>query len=253
MPKRYFSEKEAAKLVIEAAKLQEASADGASDYTPGLSFDELAKMAREAGIDPKYLEQVLEGRPVSEDSIRRFLGIPIGAEFESIVDAELPPDNFDVIAEEFENTPFSARRGGAATNFPVQVGRSVQVRVAKGGAFGPLKVTSRRGRTRVQAKQTMFVPFMTCLYPALIFSFVAGMSNIERPGVPLWLIPIALAVGSVGYGLVMNSGIRKMRETVAKVSERIREETNSLRDRLSEATSVGVDEPAPIHEETRDV
>ncbi len=239
MPDRYFSEKEAAKLVLEAAKLQEASSDGSGDYTPGLSFTELARMAQEAGIDPKFLEQVLAKQQEPEDSTRRILGIPISAEFESIVDAELPPENFDVITEEFEHSPFGARRTGSVTNFPVQVGRSVQVRISKGTAFGLLKVTSRRGRTRVQAKQTMFVPFMAGMYPALIFTFVAVMSNIEKgAGLPLWTIPLALGAGAAGYGVMMQLGIKKMRDIVANISDRIREETDSLRDRLSSATLI---------------
>ncbi len=56
-PKKVFSEQEAAQLIVDAAKLQESA--GQHDYTPGVTWTELQRMADDVGVDPDYLKKAL--------------------------------------------------------------------------------------------------------------------------------------------------------------------------------------------------
>ncbi len=58
--KRIFSEQEASEILQRAAKLQEDDRDSHSSYTPGITEDELERIAHEAGIDPNFLRRAME-------------------------------------------------------------------------------------------------------------------------------------------------------------------------------------------------
>lgn len=250
MSKRFFNEKEAAELVLKAAKLQEQSSEGSSSYAPGISFDELARMAAEAGVDPSYLQKALEGVPEKSEVPTKFLGIPISTEFERIIDGELAPDNFDVITEGLP--PRVAGRGPHGTrmhNVGVQVGRSMQMQVAKGPAFGTLMVTSRNGRTRIATRQGAFLPFMAGMYPALMISFISLMMLTEgknhasaNPAVNIPIAIAALIAGIIAYLALHRSGTNRMREITDGIAQRVQEETDIVRENLEKSEKVVSDD-----------
>jgi len=252
MSQRFFNEKEAAELVLKAAKLQEQSSEGSGSYAPGISFDELARMAAEAGVDPSYLQKALEGVPEKSEVAKTFLGIPLSTEFERIIDGELPPENFDVISEGLPASVGS--RGAHGTrmhNVGMQVGRSMQMQLAKGAAFGSLRVTSRSGRTRISTRQGLFIPFMAGLYPALMIAFITLMMLVDGDtsanANPAVNIPIAIATliaGLVAFALLARSGQNKMREITDSIADRVQEETDLLRDRLGETENKATTEEA---------
>lgn len=52
--KRIFSEQEASEILQRAAKLQEEDRESDPAYTPGITAEELERIAHEAGIDPNF-------------------------------------------------------------------------------------------------------------------------------------------------------------------------------------------------------
>ncbi|QYK54460.1 MAG: hypothetical protein KF824_06065 [Fimbriimonadaceae bacterium] len=260
MSKRFFNEKEAAELVLKAAKLQEQSNEGSSSYAPGISYDELARMAAEAGVDPSFLQKALESAPEKNESPVAFLGIPLSTEFERIVDGELPPENFDVITDIFP-AKFAGHgpRGPRMHNVGVQVGRSMQMQLAKGSAFGTLRVTSRNGRTRISTRQGMFLPFMAGLYPGLMGAVLALAFLTDRdtkafanPAINIPLAIASLIVGLVAFVLLARSGQNKMREMTDAIAERVQEETDLMRDRLGETSDKSLAEDEELREHLRE-
>lgn len=254
--KRYFSEKEAADLVVKAAKLQEKA--GGEKYTPGISYTELEKMASEAGIDAAYLEQALKGEPTGEEEAKSFLGIPLWTEFERVIDFELPPESFDVVSD-----LLPVRNAGHGPNGPrmmnvgLQVGRSLQMQLVRFPAYGSLRMTSRNGRTRITTRQTMFLPFMAGLYPGLIGAFISVMmlapGETRAAANPLVNIPLAiglLVAGLIAYFVLARSGQGKMRELTDLVAQRVQEEGEALRANLGSATPA-VSELDEVHLEDR--
>ncbi|MFM9873764.1 MAG: hypothetical protein ACKVQS_09910 [Fimbriimonadaceae bacterium] len=256
MEKKYFSEKEAADLVVKAAKLQEKA--GGSDYTPGISFDELAKMASEAGIDPSFLSQAMQGVPTGDEEVRSFLGIPLSTEFERVVDVELPPENFDVVSEMFPPRFMGQGPHGARmTNVGQQVGRSLMMQLNQWPAFGQLKLTSRNGKTRITTKSTAFLAYFVGLHAPLILSFVLTMMMLpgERsanvnPAVLVPIIVCLMTAGMAAFTWISKAGQKKMRELTDLIAERVQEEGASLRANL-ESASEPIEERSDVKLEDR--
>lgn len=243
MSKRYFSEKEAADLVVRAAKLQEKA--GGDAYTPGVSFEELEKMAAEAGIDSAFLNQAMAGVPSGEEDAKTFLGIPLSTEFERVVDVELPPENFDVVSEMFPPRFMGQGPHGARMmNVGQQVGRSLMMQLNQWPAFGQLKLTSRNGKTRITTKSTAFLAYFVGLHAPLILSFVLTMMMMpgERsanvnPAVLIPIIVCLMTAGMAAFTWISKAGQKKMRELTDLIAERVQEEGEILRKNLGSASA----------------
>jgi len=244
MEKKYFSEKEAADLVVRAAKLQEKA--GGGEYTPGISFDELAKMAAEAGIDPAFLNQAMQGVPTGDEEVRSFLGIPLSTEFERVVDFELPPENFDIVSEMFPPKWMGqGPHGPRMSNVGQQVGRSMMMQVNQWPAFGQLRLTSRNGKTRITTKSTAFLAYFVGLHVPLILSFVFTMmlmpgknSASVNPAVMVPIIAFLMTAGLAAFTWISKAGQKKMRELTDLIAERVQEEGETLRANLGSTSSV---------------
>ncbi|MBZ0213467.1 MAG: hypothetical protein K8H99_06690 [Nitrospirae bacterium] len=235
--KRVFSEKEAAEIVQRAVALQESAGDNARAYVPGVTLDELKRIAEEAGIDPKYIEVALESR------VREGHKGPLHLteEFERVVDGELPPEDFDVVMEHVKS---------ANTQRPVvQVGKSLQGQIWTGWGLAGLNVTSRNGRTRIHVKSNAFLPFMTTLYPCLVGSIIATASMSERGLVAAGLGVAAAVIGAglVGFKALLNKGHEAARKTTDRLEEAVATETESRR---PEATTEAVVERLTLEQST---
>ncbi|MDI9640881.1 hypothetical protein QPK87_18135 [Kamptonema cortianum] len=200
--KRVYSEKEATDLVIQAVRLQESSEHG-GEYTPGISYDELRRMAADVGVDERYLQAAIKGVPIVREERKFFLGIPVASEFERVIDGELPPENFDVITEALWKNSWSPRgRHGLQQLVPTQVGRTMQGQISSGAAWGQIRVSSKNGRTRVWARNNAFIPFMAGLYPSLIISFILTLATFASDGdkIPAAVgIPLILGLLTIGF------------------------------------------------------
>lgn len=222
MEKRFFSEKEAAEILQRAAKLQEESGTG-TPYSPGVSLDELRRIAVEAGIDPEVLEKAVS-TPLTEKQKESLLQIT--REYERVVEGELDPDNYDVIYEVL-------KRPGR--QYAQQVGRTLQIRAIAAGTQVFINITSKNGRTKINVRPTIFAPFMTTLYPALLGSFLSVLL-FSIGG--LWMVGVgvALLLSAIAFPLFswlmkrVNVNSEKLADDLAAA---IQEENESMRSRLA--------------------
>lgn len=236
MPDRHlFSEKEVADIVLQATKLQEDAPAHEASYAPGFSRDEILKMAEDLGIEPRYIEEAMRRRTTSTENEGGFklLGAPFSATFERIVDGDVESEDFDLLLEDFAAT---GPRGQAVHT---QVGRAVNSRIARGLAFGNVTIRSRDGRTRIMAKQTAFIPFMTTLYPALLGGLVAGIPLMAKGSIPVvWGlagITTLMTAAFLGFRALAKIGVNQMRKIVDSMADRASEVARP-RDDLSRET-----------------
>lgn len=230
MPK-VFSEKEAADILQKAVKLQEAAGEASNAYTPGITVDELRRIAEEAGLDPRYLEQAIAGEKLSEPAKKWFLNLV--QEHDRVIEGELPPDRFDLVTEEVSSR--SLRRSGLR-----QIGRALEGQFSKGWGFGWMRISSRNGRTRLQVRSNSFVPFMGMMYPSFIIGLITAANLSEHGQGPLGLgiMGALLVAGFTAFRF----GQKKSHETVAKLVDelegRISEETAELRQNLARPSAL---------------
>jgi hypothetical protein len=240
--RRVFSEQEAADLVIRAAKMQEASQESSS-YTPGIDIEQLKRLAADVGVDEKFLFAAMSATPEAKDVHRRFMGLPIFDEYERVVEGELDPEDFDIVTDLMGSGPGRTRLSGNGnrTLMTTQVGRSLEGYVRSGPAYGPLKMTSRNGRTRISARRTMFVPFMAGLYPAIILSIVTmamASENSISVAIAATIVLLLAIMGSVTFGALAMQGERKMKQIVDEMADRVADATsNQVRKNLAQSTS----------------
>jgi hypothetical protein len=231
-PNRVFSEQEASEILQKAARMQEA--EGVNpNYTPGITMDELQRIAAEAGIDPKVLERaILEGSTAKEKAKWPF-------EIERVLDGELEPGDFDLVQTSL----------GSAT----QVGRTLNTTIWTGTGMSTVLVSSRNGRTRLSLKANPFFSLFFVLYPLLVAAF-AGTAIGSGGRSPFWFIPLlwmaALAHASVLIPWSLRRHRKKAEEKMAelelKVGEALAEsaaEHEAQRARLASASLAPVETP----------
>jgi hypothetical protein len=186
---RFVSEREAGRILERAARLQEASRDGADGSSPGISISELERIAAEAGIDATFLKSAL-AEPVPPNVKRSFLGQV--EEREAVIDGELSEDGWEGINE------FLTKQGRFVTLSSTPRSKSI----VSGGSWlsnSKLDITSRKGRTRVSFRQSGILAYFVGLHAPLITSIVFGVI-LMATGRPLW---IALSL----FGAVLGPGV----------------------------------------------
>lgn len=237
MEKRVFSEKEAAEILQSAAKIQEESSG--TPYSPGVSLDELKRIAVEAGIDVAVLDKAIHSHQEVPEQKGLF---PLLREHERVVDGELEPDNFDIVYEVLKRP---------TNQFIQQVGRTMQIRSMAAGSQVVISIACRNDRTKINVRPTIFVPFMTILYPALLLSFIA-MVNLSVHGHVLWGLLAMLGVLGISVPLFLwrtkavDANSKKLANDLADV---IQQENESMRQRLSapQPQQDTTSEPSQVH------
>lgn len=230
--KRLFSEKEAAELVQRAVELQENDSEGGLSYTPGVTWQELQNIAREAGLDPRYLQKALEA-PDEPEKKPGFLGFT--QEQVSIHDGEIDPEDFDLIFEDVKPTT-------GQNAMMSQLGRRAAMNTMTGLAQTNVEVTSRRGRTRLKVRSNSLVAFFITLYPSLIGGIIGMAASFENK---LWLLGLVIIAAALGLGwflfrLFVKKGHKSAEELADKLRGRIEREIEM--DKKREGTSVETDE-----------
>lgn len=237
--KKVFSEKEASDLIVLAAKLQE-EGPHSGDYTPGVSFDDVKRLAADVGVREEYLVQALGklgGAGPSRHTTKSFMGYPLSAEFETVVEGEVDPQDFDLVTECFPPTPSSGQMGSPVT----QVGRGITVSFSKGMAMGTASVQSRNGRTRIGVKTNAVVgPILQAALGFLSFIFGVVITASKAPA----FLPLALALW-VAFNVLMFYAFRMgARQDMKKVEEQYNDliaavgEQSQLRENLSRSETV---------------
>lgn len=220
--RKVFSEQEVAAVVRRAVELQEAA--GAETYQPGVTVAELERVAQELGIDPVHLQRAISETGSVLDRSGLF---HLTEEFDRVVDAQLEPDEYDVLLQHLKPT---GHRGFQ------QLGRSVSGQTWTGCSFASFEVRSAQGRTRIKVRSNPFFAWMVSIHPVLFASFVLlpVLGNTGRLGLALAiLIPLWIVTGLVFRALV-HSGHRASRRLIDNIVGDVTE--HGLRERLESTT-----------------
>lgn len=234
--KRIFSEQEASEILQKAAKMQEERGHGPA-YTPGITLEELERIAAEAGIDPGVLEAALKPDSESKEKTKWPL------ELERVIQGELDPSEFDVILEAIG--PAHRRQG------LTQVGRTVSGTIWTGMGHSTISVNSRNGRTRLSLKANPFFSFFLVIYPLFISSILlsAALSENRAPG---WVVPfvwlLALIAGTVLIPFSLKghkkAAQKKMDDLEEKISQELAEKVaaeEKMRKNIASASSATIE------------
>ena len=206
---KLYSEAEAVEIVQRAARLQESSADSGT-YRPGVSTDELRRIAEDAGIDTRYLERALQGE--GEEQTRRSL-LNLVEETEFVLSGEIAPEDFDEVME--------ALRKHGKVQVAQQIGRGMTGVLQRGSLFANFELFSKNGRTRMKLKATPFMAYFLGLHAPLILSLVLGVNLMARgmfvPG--LLVLFGLLAVGGLVFWTIADAGKKKARAVAHELKE----------------------------------
>lgn len=215
--RQVFSEQQVAEIMQRAVQLHEES-QGAASYTPGVTAEELERMAEEVGVDARFLRQAIEEasqpRPVSDRTLN------FVEEFHRVVEGELDPQNFDVLQDVYR--PMQTRYGAGG----VQIGRSFRSQAWTGWGAAEVNVSSRNGRTKINVRSGPFIAYFAGLHGPLILGIV-GASILLGNGL-IWP-GIAVGVGLVGAGVaafrwLLRKGHDAARSLADRLADRVEEE-----------------------------
>ncbi len=244
--KRIFSEQEASEILQRAAKLQEDDRESDPAYTPGITAEELERIAHEAGIDPNFLRRALEKAEPAEKTNTK---VQLEQVFERVVEGEIEPENFDVVIEDVKAVQ-RQYKGGNQGGIQ-QIGRRIFGNVMCGPAIGKMNITSRNGRTRIEVRTGAFMPLFIPLYPAFMLSLVSIAITAEE-GAPLIGAAIAAALLTGAFPLakyLLKRGHKAGEELAdnlsAKAQEAVDIQNSELQKRLAQSTPAPVSEDAP--------
>ncbi len=228
--KRVFSDQEAADVLKRAARLQEER--GESAYAPGVTHEELVRIAIEAGIDPENIEAAIRAASVSPPK-RSFLNLI--EENERVVDAELDPSQFDVILD--------AVKPSRSHQHPVgQVGRTLTFQTRYKGSLYAIEVVARNGRTRIRVTSNPFVAYITSLHPAILLSIFGAAAIAPRgyiSAAALFAL-VTMMVGTLAFIGLVRRGNSKTGELADLLERTVREAAAPNFDHISDSGSTAI-------------
>ena len=222
---RVFSEKEIGDILRRAVELQERP-EAQTAYTPGVTLDELQRIAAEVGVDPSSLAQAIREHSIGEslaDSVR-FFGIEWAKEFERVIPGEVDPSDFDILVEQ------TGQRLGPKHQ-TIQFGRSLETWLTSGLGYGRARIQSRNGRTRVSVRSNTIWPSLLVLHPTLIGTAIASSAIMEQSKLPAG--QANLAVGALWLGATAFAWVA-LRHLAKRAHERIAKATDQLASRVAE-------------------
>ena len=231
MPEKFFSESEATKIVQRAVQLQEQSQ--ASAYTPGVTKEELARIAAEVGVSVEFLEQAIRERGGNPE--RR--GFSLSKDFQRVVDGEFDPTDFDVL--------ISALGVQGRQYTTTQVGRSLHSHRMVGMCTAKVEVTARNGRTRITANASPILPAILSTELAVISVGIGA--SLAATGQSL-VGGILLGLGGLlGSAWMLFGGTKagyvKTEKLVNNLAEVVEEENSRAKAKLNLNSAPAVTEP----------
>lgn len=206
-----YSEQEVAAILKRAIELTEQ--EGAA-YQPGVTREELIRIAEDVGVPIQALERAILELGESKEARGP---LQLSAEFERVVDGEVDPDQYDLIIEGIK----PLQRGHSAG--PSQVGRKLTMPAWNGVGQSQIELTAREGRTRIKVKSNALFQGLMTLYPAFVGSIIAMGSLGERGliGVGALIAAGLTAVGVGLFGFLTRRGHEKSREMADELRDRV--------------------------------
>jgi hypothetical protein len=209
---RVFSEQEVTEIIRRAVQITEEGTDKA--YVPGVTQSELERIAGEVGVAPDALRRaILEA---GEQKGKRGL-FHLTEEFERVVEGELDPSKFDMVAENVKTF------GNAGQPAIAQVGRKLQMSAWTGVGQAKVDVTSRNGRTQLKVKSNALIQMLMTLHPALMIT-IATVASMSENGMGLLGTAIGAGVMSIGataFTWLTKLGHRKAEKLADKLKSEI--------------------------------
>lgn len=214
---RVYSEQEVAAIIKRAVELTEQEG---TKYQPGVTREELLKIAEEVGVPIAALEQAIR----ESGTVREAKGpFQLTSEHERVVEGEIDPGQFDLIIDGLK--PLNRRHSQAIT----QVGRKLTMQTWNGVGQSSIDITSREGRTRIQVRSGALFQGLMTLYPAFIGSMIA-MGSLGEKGMIGVGVAIAAALATVGGGMfafLTRKGHQKSRELADELRDRVAQSLES--------------------------
>lgn len=220
---RVFSEQEAAEILQRAVRLQEHSSQGQS-YTPGITAEELRKIAAEAGIDVQFVDKAISGIETEETSKPGPFNLT--EEFTRVVEGEIAPEDFDKVMALFTH----AQKNGLK-----QIGRSLSGPTMTGPHMMQLSLESRNGRTKISTKYIPVFAYLMGLHAPLIVSIIIFASQIEggRPWLGAGLAAGVLGLGVFAFRALVKAGRKAVKTMTGRIADVVQQESDDLRSNLS--------------------
>ncbi|HYE58452.1 MAG TPA: hypothetical protein VD948_08085, partial [Rhodothermales bacterium] len=180
---RLYDDKDVSALLRRAAELQ-ARAEGGT--TSGLTLEELQNIAREVGIDPRYVEQAARtaGQTQVKDGTTYFWGAPSRATAERLLPGPVSDDLWETVVME-------ARRTFGQTGKTDQVGRNREWRWDYYGTYTMAFVSAspRKGQTALHVERRLDNEGVVAYLPLMMTALLAGI-----------LLPLKFGLVGLGAG-----------------------------------------------------
>lgn len=246
---RRYSDREIALILTRTAELQVTRA-AESEVTAGLTQDDLEQIAREAGLDPRYVRMAiadLDGGRGTRES--RWLGGASWIQLERAVTGEVPEREYEALVDLIQRTLGEAGQ-------PSVLGRTLRW-IALTGVSGrhalgreiEVTIASRDGQTTISVHEKLRA-FATQLFTGFLAGGGSGGAALAAGlGGALLGSPVAAVVFGVG---AFAAAYATARTIFGRTSRRRAEQLRALIDRLSDhVASTAVSVTLPDDTDTR--
>ncbi len=183
---RLFSEREAATILERAVALHEAHPT--SDYSPGITREELERIVLEAGVDRQSLELAIR-----ELSLERTKQRGLSEDFESILEGQLTSEGLGEFYDELRNTK------GYTIGQVHEVGSTFTATVGHQIDSYALTISSRKGRTRIRVRAITAGPVIVATVWFFGAAILVSLGKVLNPFLTIGLF-LAWSVGLYFWG-----------------------------------------------------
>lgn len=205
---RVYSEQEVSAIIQRAIELSEQEGPG---YQPGITREELLRIAADMGVPAEAVERALRDQRSETRPPPRW---HFTEQFERVVEGEVDPQQYDLIIEGLK--PLSRQHASGAS----QIGRTLTMSTWNGYGQSLVDITSRRGRTKIKVTSNGFMQGLMSLYPAFMGSMISMGILAEKGNVALG---VAIGVALMGVGTTVFRWLtRRGHEKSEQMADRLR-------------------------------
>lgn len=234
-----YSDKEASAILRRAMEIE--SVKGEISHPEGVSRDDLARIAAEAGIDIKAVDEAI--RQYEEHDVvgaqERWLGAPEEYEIERTLDIDLTEEAWEAMVGEM-NAQFSEQNGGNIS------GNTFSWRHKHGLGYVHVLAQKQGGRTLLRLKSHIDDGVSVGLILACCLALFTALVAFAFGALPM-IGKIALAIAGIGFWAQVlrktaNAAYRRDKAKMRKLFNRLEEaaythSAQSLRENLAQPTA----------------